>query len=33
VSEEWKDVTAAGIFEDNARQLYRLPELSAGHSR
>ena len=33
VSEEWKDVTAAGIFEDNARQLYRLPELTAGNSR
>ena len=33
VSEEWKDDTAAGIFEDNARQLYRLPELSAGNSR
>jgi hypothetical protein len=29
VSEKWKDVTAAGIFEDNARQLYRLPGSSA----
>jgi hypothetical protein len=33
VSEEWKDDTAAGIFEDNARQLYRLPEWSAGSSQ
>ncbi|MGA7912978.1 MAG: amidohydrolase family protein, partial [Candidatus Dormiibacterota bacterium] len=29
VSAEWKDDTAAGIFEDNARQLYRLADVSA----
>jgi hypothetical protein len=33
VSAKWLDDTAARIFEDNARQLYRLPEMSAGSSR
>jgi hypothetical protein len=33
VGSEWKDDTAAGIFEDNARQLYRLPDVSTRNSR
>ncbi|HZV26496.1 MAG TPA: hypothetical protein VFG00_09410, partial [Acidothermaceae bacterium] len=33
VTSEWKDATAAGIFDDNARELYRLPEVSARNSR
>jgi hypothetical protein len=33
VSAEWLNDTATLIFDHNARQLYRLPALSAGSSR